>query len=62
MDFKSEVNNVPEKLKQKYKNRLEEVTNIYKKIKPVRNSIEAITELSDYYDVYILSTALWNNP
>ena len=45
-----------------YENRLDEVPGIFSTMKPIKNGIEAITELSNYFDIYILSTAPWNNP
>lgn len=62
VDFKSGINQLSEKTKTDYENRLDEAPGIFSTMKPVQNAIEAITELHKYYDIYILSTAPWNNP
>ena len=62
VDFKSGINQLSEKTKTDYENRLDEVPGIFSTMQPVQNAIEAITELHKYYDIYILSTAPWNNP
>ena len=62
VDFKSGINQLSEKTKLDYENRLDEVPGIFSTMKPLKNGIEAITELNSYFDIYILSTASWNNP
>jgi len=37
------------------------VPGLYKKMKSMPNAIEAVQKLSEYYDIYILSTAPWDN-
>ena len=41
---------------------LDDVPGIFSKMKPVDGAIEAYEELTKHFDVYILSTAPWNNP
>jgi len=62
VNFKSGIEQLSEKTKQQYENRLDEVPGIFSLMTPVKNAIEAITELHSYYDIYILSTAPWENP
>ena len=62
VDFKSGINQLSEKTKLDYENRLDEVPGIFSTMTPVQNAVEAITELNSYYDIYILSTDPWNNP
>lgn len=62
VDFKSAIDQLSEEIKLEYKNRLDEVPGIFSLMAPMPNAIEAITELHNYYDIYTLSTAPWNNP
>jgi 5'(3')-deoxyribonucleotidase len=62
VDFKSGINQLSEKTKLEYENRLDEVPGVFSLMNPIKNGLEVITELSTYYDIYILSTAPWNNP
>jgi 5'-nucleotidase len=62
VDFKSGIDQLSKKTKLAYENRLDEVPGIFSLMTPMPNAIEAITELHSYYDIYILSTAPWENP
>jgi len=37
------------------------IPGLYKKMKPMPSAIEAVEKLKEFYDVYILSTAPWDN-
>ncbi len=62
VDFKSGINNLSEKDKNKYLNNYDEVPGIFSLMNPMPNAIESYQKLSKTYDTYILSTAPWNNP
>lgn len=62
VDFKSGIDKLSEKTRLDYENRLDEVPGIFSLMTPMKNAIESITELHKYYNIYILSTAPWNNP
>ena len=62
VDFKSGINNLSEKDKNKYFNNYDEVPRIFSLMNPMPNAIESYQKLSKTYDTYILSTAPWNNP
>ena len=62
VDFKSGINNLSEKDKNKYLNNYDEVPGIFSLMNPMPNAIESYQKLSKIYDTYILSTAPWNNP
>ncbi len=62
VDFQSGIDRLDEQTKQKYEGRLDEVPGIFALMKPLRGAIEAVGELSEKYDVYVLSTAPWLNP
>ena len=62
VDFKSGINNLSEKDRNKYLKNYDEVPRIFSLMKPMPNAIESYQKLSKTYDTYILSTAPWNNP
>ena len=69
VDFKSGLDKVDESIKAQYraktpdeKDRLDEVPGLFSLMKPMKGAVEAVRELAKVYDVFILSTAPWNNP
>ena len=62
VDFPSAFKYYDEQTLKKYEGRLDEIPGIFSKMEPVKGAIEAFNILSEYFDVYILSTAPWNNP
>ena len=62
VDFQSGIDSLTEKQKQAFSDDLDNVPGIFSKMKPYKGAIEAYEELSKHYDVYILSTAPWQNP
>ena len=38
------------------------IPGLYSKMKPIKGAIEAVEQLNKFYDIYILSTAPWDNP
>ena len=62
VDFQSGIDKLSDETKQEYEGRLDEVPGIFSLMDPMPGAIEAVHELSKYYDVYILSTAPWKNP
>jgi 5'(3')-deoxyribonucleotidase len=61
VDFPSGIAQLSEKTKQEYEGRLDEVTGIFSLMKPLEGAVDAVKTLSQYFDVYILSTAPWRN-
>ena len=61
-DFQSGIDSLTEEQRQSFKDGLDDVPGIFSKMKPVEGAIEAYEELTRHFDVYILSTAPWNNP
>ncbi len=61
VDFKSGIEQLDSQIKEKYKGRLDEVPGIFSLMKPMENAIEAYKKLTEFYDVYILSTSPWEN-
>lgn len=61
VDFQSGIDKLSDDTKQEYEGRLDEVPGIFSLMDPMPGAIEAVHELSKYYDMYILSTAPWKN-
>lgn len=62
VDFQSGIDLLSEKDKKEYLGKYDEVPNIFSLMKPIDGALEAVKELDNKYDVYLLSTAPWNNP
>ena len=62
VDFKSGIDRLTDEELQVYEGRYDEVPHIFSKMVPMEGAVEAFEHLSKYYQVYILSTAPWNNP
>jgi 5'(3')-deoxyribonucleotidase len=62
VDFQSGIDKLSEETKREYEGRLDEVPGIFSLMDPMPGAIEAAHKLSEHYEVYILSTAPWNNP
>ena len=62
VDFQSGLDKIDENTKHKYEGRLEEIPGLFGLMEPFNGAIEAVNKLSEKYDVFILSTAPWNNP
>ena len=62
VNFQSGIDKLSEETKREYEGRLDEVPGIFSLMDPMPHAVEAVQVLSEYYDIYILSTAPWNNP
>lgn len=62
VNFQSGIDALNEDLKSRYAEPYDEVSHIFSKIQPNERAVEAIDRLKKKYDIYILSTAPWNNP
>ena len=62
VDFMSGVNKVSDELREQYAGRLDEMPGVFALMDPMPGAIDAVHKLAEHYDVYILSTAPWNNP
>lgn len=61
VDFDSGIDKLSDKHKSKYIGRYDEAPGIFRLMEPIPGAIEAVKKLSVHYDVFILSTAPWNN-
>ena len=62
VNFQSGIDALTDEQRQTFKDDLDDVPGIFSKMKPVDGAIEAYEKLTKHFDVYILSTAPWNNP
>ena len=74
VDFKSGISRLDEQTRMaydehidsktgvKYKSHFDEVPGIFALMDPMPGAIEAVRKLQERYELYILSTAPWNNP
>lgn len=62
VDFKSGIDRMPAEILSQYEGHLDDVPGIFSLMDPMPGAIEAFERLAQRYDVYILSTAPWNNP
>ncbi len=62
VDFQSGIDALDKEIQKEYKEHYDEVAGIFSKMLPMTGSIEAVNALKEKYDIYILSTAPWNNP
>ena len=61
VDFQSGIDRLSKKTLRKYEGCLDEVPGIFSLMKPMPGAVEAVNLLSQYFDVYMLSTAPWKN-
>lgn len=61
VDFQAGIDALEENVRIEYENRYDEVPGIFSKMQPMRGAVEAVNALYTKYDIYILSTAPWNN-
>jgi 5'(3')-deoxyribonucleotidase len=62
VDFESGLAQHSEEIKQEYAGRLDEIPGLFGVMQPMPGAIEAVHQLQEHYDCYILSTAPWKNP
>lgn len=62
VDFQSAFEHFSEDILKEYEGRLDEFPRIFPKMLPIKDAISSVEKLSEIYDVYILSTAPWDNP
>ena len=62
VDFSSAVSRLPIKVLKEYEGRYDEVPSIFALMQPIPGAVEAFGTLAQVFDVYILTTAPWNNP
>jgi len=62
VDFESGLQQYPMEVRNRYHDNPDEIPGIFSKMKPLDGALEAFIRLTEVFDVYILSTAPWDNP
>jgi hypothetical protein len=62
VDFQSGIKLLSDKELVLFENKFDEVPGIFSRMKPIDGALEAFEKLNKHFDVYILSTAPWENP
>lgn len=62
VDFASGVKRLSNRMYDLYKGHIDDAPGLFALMDPAPGAIDAIERLADRFDVYILSTAPWNNP
>ncbi|WP_084626628.1 5' nucleotidase, NT5C type [Demequina aurantiaca] len=62
VDFGAKVGHVAPSVLEQYEGRYDEIPGMFALMPPMPGAIEAFKELSEVFDIYILSTAPWGNP
>jgi 5'(3')-deoxyribonucleotidase len=62
VDFDSGVNRLSNAVYKQYSGKVKNAPGIYALMDPIPGAIDAVNRLREKYDVYILSTAPWDNP
>lgn len=62
VDFDSALPKIPEEIRKKYIGQNDNIPGIFAKMEPMQGALDAIEKLSKKYDLYILSSAPWENP
>ena len=61
VDFPSAFARIPEETRKEYEGDEDEIPGIFALMDPMPGAVEAFNALADVFDVYILSTAPWEN-
>jgi 5'-nucleotidase len=62
VDFQSGIDAMPKDIVQEYDGHLDDIPGIFSEMNPMEGAIEAFRELSKDFNVFICSTAPWENP
>ena len=62
VNFKSGIEKLSKEDQEKYKDNFDDHPEIFSLMEPIDGAIEALKELNNRFDLYILSTAPWDNP
>ena len=62
VDFPTGIAKLDEKTRQQYVGNYDEVEGIFGLMEPMPKAIEAVNQLAEKYDIYVLSTSPWHNP
>lgn len=61
VDFESGINALTEEEKKCFKGKYSQCPNIFSKMIPMEHALDSVQELSELFDVYLLSSPSWGN-
>lgn len=62
VDFESGIKSLNNDELKLYENKLDEFPGIFSRMTPIEGALESFEIINNHFDVYILSTAPWENP
>jgi len=62
VNFDSGIERLEASIRTEYDGRLDEVPGIFSLMDPMPGALESVEALSRHFELYVLSTAPWNNP
>jgi len=62
VDFKSGIEKLSKEDQEKFKDNFDDHPEIFSLMEPIDGAIEALKKLNNHFDLYMLSTAPWDNP
>ncbi len=62
VDFASGLNEIDSAVKEAYEGHEDDIPNLFSLMKPMPGAIEGFNLLAKQFDIYILTTAPWENP
>ncbi len=62
VNFQSGIDQLELQVVEEYEGRLDEVPGIFALMDPMEGAVESFNHLASMFDIYILSTAPWENP
>ncbi len=62
VNSKSALDKLNDSVKRQYQHNIKLIPNLYSLMDPIEGAVEAFTILADRFNIFILSTAPWENP
>lgn len=62
VDFSKRLESIDKRVLEKYEGDYDDIPGIFALTPPVDGAIEAVYDLSHYFEIYVLSTSPWDNP
>lgn len=61
VNFRTGIDKLSDEIKMKYEGNLDDVPGIFRLMEPMPFALESVNKLSTKFELYVLSTAPWNN-
>jgi 5'(3')-deoxyribonucleotidase len=62
VDFQHGIDRLSDEDRNKYEGKYKDCPNIFRLMRPIDGALDGYRTLAERFDIYILSTAPWNNP